>query len=131
MAEVTTLSSHLGNERGREDESPRLAFASALGQAGVIGRGQADVARLRERNRQRRVQRSLAFFGPLAVYLWWRELTGDPVALGWPKLPGSIGMMLPQIVLVGLFAVVLLVPLLTAGRSPHVRFRPSEIEIGF
>ena len=77
------------------------------------------------------MQRSLAFFGPLAVYLWWRELTGDPVVVGWPHLPAEIGVWLPQIVLVGLFAVVLLLPLLAAGKSPHVRFRPSEIEIGF
>jgi cell division protease FtsH len=108
-----------------------MAEVTTLGQAGVIGRAHADVARLRERNRQRRVQRSLAFFGPLAVYLWFRELTGDPVALGWPKLSGGVAMMLPQILLVGMFALVLLVPLLTAGKSPHVRFRPSEIEIGF
>jgi len=108
-----------------------MADVTTLGQAGVIGRGQADVARLRERNRQRRMQRSLTFLGPLAVYVWWRELTGDPVALGWPHLPAAAEMWLPQIILVGLFAVVLLVPLLTAGRSPHVRFRPSEIEIGF
>ena len=108
-----------------------MAEVTTLGQAGVMRRGQADVARMRERNRQRRVTRSLAFFGPLAVYLWWRELTGDPVHLGPPDLPGGLDVMLPQIILVGLFAVVLLVPLLTAGRSPHVRFRPSEIEIGF
>jgi ATP-dependent Zn protease len=108
-----------------------MAAVTTLGQAGVIGRGQADVARLRERNRQRRVQRSLAFFGPLAIYLWYRQLTGDPVGLGWPHVGGELGMMLPQILLVSMFAVVLLVPLLTAGRSPHVRFRPSEIEIGF
>jgi ATP-dependent Zn protease len=108
-----------------------MAEVTTLGQVGVIGRGQADVTRLRERNRQRRVQRSLALFGPLAVWLWVRELTGDPVALGWPKLSGGIAMMLPQILLVGMFALVLLVPLLTAGKSPHVRFRPSEIEISF
>jgi ATP-dependent Zn protease len=108
-----------------------MADVTTLGQAGVIGRGQADVARLRERNRQRRLQRSLAFFGPLAVYLWWRELTGDPVILGRPHLPAGLEVWLPQIILVGLFAVVLLLPLLAAGKSPHVRFRPSEIEIGF
>jgi len=108
-----------------------MAEVTTLGQAGVIGRGHADVARLRERNRQRRMQRSLTFIGPLAIYLWYRQLTGDPVGLGWPHLPGEIGFMLPQILLVGMFALVLLVPLLTAGRSPHVRFRPSEIEIGF
>src|SRR4051794_39478400 len=101
-----------------------MTEVTTLGQAGVIGRGHADVARLRERNRQRRVQRSLAFFGPLAVYLWWRELTGNPVAFGPPHLPDSLGMWMPQIVLVGLFAVVLLLPLLAAGKSPHVRFRP-------
>jgi ATP-dependent Zn protease len=108
-----------------------MGDVTTLGQAGVIGRGQADVARLRERNRQRRMQRSLAFFGPLAAYLWWRELTGHPVVLGRPHFPAGLEMWLPQIILVGLFAVVLLLPLLAAGKSPHVRFRPSEIEIGF
>src|SRR5205807_6452593 len=108
-----------------------MAEVTTLGQAGVIGRGQADVARLRERNRQRRMQRSLAFFGPLAVWLWWRQLTGDPVGIGWPHLPAGVALMLPQIILVGFFGIVLLVPLAMAGKSPHVRFRPSEIEIGF
>src|SRR5882724_5222502 len=108
-----------------------MAEVTTLGQAGVIGRGQADVARLRERNRQRRMQRSLAFFGPLAAWLWYRQLTGDPVGLGFPHLPAGVALMLPQIVLVGFFGVVLLVPLAMAGKSPHVRFRPSEIEIGF
>jgi len=40
-----------------------MADVTTLGQSGVIGRGQADVARLRERNRQRRMQRSFAVFG--------------------------------------------------------------------
>jgi ATP-dependent Zn protease len=108
-----------------------MADVTTLGQAGVIARGQADVARLRERNRQRRMQRSLAFLIPLAGYLWWREFSLDPVVFGWPHLPSGLDIWAPQFVLIGLFAVVLLVPLLTAGRSPHVRFRPSEIEIGF
>src|SRR5437763_15386638 len=108
-----------------------MADVTTLGQSGVIGRGQADVARLRERNRQRRMQRSFAVFGPLAAWMWWRQLTGNPVVLGWPHLPGALGVMLPQILLVGMFGVVLIVPLALAGRSPHVRFRPSEIEIGF
>src|SRR5437764_5321530 len=108
-----------------------MADVTTLGQSGVIGRGQADVARLRERNRQRRMQRSFAVFGPLAAWMWWRQLTGDPVVLGRPHFPAGLEMWLPQIILVGLFAVVLLLPLLSAGKSPHVRFRPSEIEIGF
>ncbi len=108
-----------------------MADVTTLGQAGVIARGQADVARLRERNRQRRFQRGLFFLIPLAGYLWWREFSVDPVVFGWPQLPSGLDMWAPQLVLISLFAVVLLVPLLTAGKSPHVRFRPSEIEIGF
>ena len=108
-----------------------MAEVTTLGQDGVIGRGQADVARLRERNRQRRMQRSLAIVGPLAAWLWFRQLTGHPVTLGWPHLSGGLAMMMPEIALVAMFGVVLLVPLAVAGKSPHVRFRPSEIEIGF
>jgi cell division protease FtsH len=108
-----------------------MAEVTTLGQVGVIGRGQADVARLRERNRQRRMQRAMAVLGPLAVWMWWRQLTGNAVAPGWPHLPSTLTMMLPSIILVGMFGVVLIVPLALAGKSPHVRFRPSEIEIGF
>ncbi|HZI38530.1 MAG TPA: AAA family ATPase [Acidimicrobiia bacterium] len=108
-----------------------MADVTTLGQVGVIARGQADVARLRERNRQRRMQRSLFLLIPMAGYLWWREVGVNPVVFGWPQLPSGLDMWAPQLVLIALFAVVLLVPLLTAGRSPHVRFRPSEIEIGF
>ena len=108
-----------------------MAEVTPLGQTGVIGRGQADVARLRERNRQRRFSRWLAVIGPLALWLWYRQLTGDPVALNLPHLPSGVAVMLPQILLVGMFAVVLILPLAAAGKSPHVRFRPSEIEIGF
>ncbi|HVW31353.1 MAG TPA: AAA family ATPase [Acidimicrobiia bacterium] len=108
-----------------------MAEVTTLGQAGVIGRGQADVGRLRERNRQRRMSRALAVVGPLAAWMWWRQLAGDPVGFGWPHLSDGVSMMLPQILLVGMFGIVLLVPLLAAGKSPHVRFRPTEIEIGF
>ncbi len=102
-----------------------------LGQEGVIGRALADVGRLRERNRQRRIQRSLVFLGPLAVWLWWRQLSGDPVALGWPQLSPTWAGLVPQLLIVALLGSVLLLPLLTAGRSPHVRFRASEIETSF
>ncbi len=102
-----------------------------LGQEGVIGRALADVARLRERNRQRRIQRSLVLLGPLAVWLWWRQLTGNPVNLAWPSLSPGWAALLPQMMIVALLGFVLLLPLIGAGKSPHVRFRPSEIETSF
>ncbi len=102
-----------------------------LGQEGVIGRALADVARLRERNRQRRMQRSLMVLGPLALWLWWRQLSGDPVQLGWPHLDPAWAAFLPQLLIVFMLGTVLLLPLLSAGKSPHVRFRASEIDTSF
>jgi ATP-dependent Zn protease len=103
----------------------------SLGQEGVIGRALADVARLREGNRLRRMQRSLMFFGPLAIWLWWRQLSGNPVRLGWPALSSGWSEFIPHLLIVGLLGTVLLLPLLSAGKSPHVRYRPSEIETSF
>ncbi|HLF41417.1 MAG TPA: AAA family ATPase [Acidimicrobiia bacterium] len=108
-----------------------MADVRTLGQAGVLRRGLADVAHIREHNRQRKMQRSLLFFGPLAAWLWWRQLTGDPVGLGWPTVSEGLAVMLPQIMIVVFFGVILLLPLMLAGKSPHVRFRPSEIETSF
>jgi ATP-dependent Zn protease len=102
-----------------------------LGQDGVIGRALADVARLRERNRQRRMWRSLAMVGPLALWLWWRQLSGNPVVFAWPSLSPGWASLLPQLMIVALLGFAVLLPLIGAGKSPHVRFRPSEIETSF
>ncbi len=88
----------------------------------------ADVAVTRERSRQRRLGR-LAFLGALVcVWVWRRILTGAPLLPGWPHLPGDMAPMAPLFLLVIVLAGVLLVPLVGAGRSPHVLFRSSEID---
>jgi cell division protease FtsH len=102
-----------------------------LGQEGVIGRALADVARLREHNRQRRMQRSLMILGPLAVWLWWRQLSGNPAQLAWPNLSPEMATFAPSLMIVFFLGVVIILPLLAAGKSPHVRFRASEIETSF
>ena len=103
----------------------------ALGQGGALHRDLADVGRRREQNRQRRLGRLLVPVGALAVWLWWRELSGNPVVPGWPVLPAGLALYLPEIVLISVLCLVLLLPLLGAGRSPHIKFRPSEIAVGF
>jgi ATP-dependent Zn protease len=65
------------------------------------------------------------------VWLWWRQLAGNPVAVGFPQLPPSLAIIFPELLLISLLGVMLIMPLVAAGKSPHVRFRPSEIEIGF
>ncbi|GAB2687846.1 AAA family ATPase [Thalassiella azotivora] len=90
-------------------------------------RDSADVGQARERTRQRRIGRVLLVLAPVAAYLWFRLLTGDPV--GMPSLPAVD----PMYVMVGVFFVVLVVVLLgttvAAGRSPHVTYRPEQISV--
>ena len=100
-----------------------------LGQGGVLGRTLADVARIREGSRQRRLRRVFTVLGLLGGWIWLRLLSGDPVRIGWPDLGPDARVWLPSVVLVGLLGAVLVIPLLAAGRSPHVLYRSSEIDV--
>ncbi|HEV7536968.1 MAG TPA: AAA family ATPase, partial [Acidimicrobiia bacterium] len=115
----------------RSTHQHALAATAKLTGPGVLSRDEADVARLGERNRRRRLWRACTILGPLAVWLWWRQLAGRPVHPGWPALSDSWRLLLPQLAIVGILGVVIVLPLLMAGRSPHVRFRPSEIDVSF
>ena len=85
-----------------------------------------DTSRRRERVRQRRLWWLFAAIALPLAWFWWRDLSGNPVRFGLPAaltqdpvLAVSLGMML-------LLACLILVPLLGAGRSPHVTLRPSD-----
>ncbi len=96
---------------------------------GVDGRVRAgaDVGLARERRRQKRLLRTAAVLMLVAGWLWYRLLTGDPV--GAPSLP-SVD---PLYLMSGGFFLVLIITLLAttvvAGRSPHVVFRPEQIDV--
>ena len=117
--------------RGASRFAPPTATAAGLGGQGLLGRDVGDVGRLRERNRLRRLWRLSFFLAPVTAWLWWRVLQGTGSPLRRPTLTGTWALMLPQLILVVVLAVALLLPLLLAGRSPHVRFRPSEIDVSF
>ena len=101
----------------------------ALSQADVLRTEAVDVAAVRERNRRRRLTRLLAVLVPIATWIWIRTALGVPVQPGLPSMPDNAAHWLPAAILVTLLTVVLVVPLLGAGRSPHVLYRPSEIDI--
>ncbi len=87
-----------------------------------------DVERTRERARRRRLVRLAVVLGLVAGYMWWRIwASGSP----WPHmaLPASWAPMLPALVLVVLLGAVLVAPLVLAGRSPHVLFRPEDCTV--
>jgi ATP-dependent Zn protease len=101
-----------------------------LGQVGALGSAMADVAVQRERNRRQRLRRVAAVLAFLAVWLMFRTLLGNSVVLGRPEFPAGMVSYFPAFMLVLLLGLAILVPMLGAGRSPHVVYRSSEIDIG-
>ncbi|WP_432515255.1 AAA family ATPase [Kineococcus sp. SYSU DK001] len=90
------------------------------------GRDSADVGRLRERNRRRRTRALLLVV--LAVVL----AVDVRLALGGSLVP-SLPAVDPIYVMVGIFFAVMIALLLgqslVSGRSPHVLFRPEQIDV--
>ena len=101
--------------------------AAVLGDSKLLRSGLADVSRIRERTRRRRLFRAIIFLGTFDLYLWYRYATGNPIRP--PHLPADWGIWAPMLILVLLFGVVLLLPLMS-GKSPHVMIRPEHIEVG-
>src|ERR671918_1372196 len=103
------------------------SVAATLGQSKLIRAGLADVSRVRERTRRRRLLRLAIVLAAIDAFLWYRVAIGDP--LGPPSLPDDAMIWLPGILLIGVLALVLLLPM-GSGRSPHVLIRPEHLEVG-
>jgi ATP-dependent Zn protease len=87
----------------------------------------ADVGLAREHSRRRRLSRLLVVGGAFSVWLWASVFVGHLV--GTPHLTSGERQALPLVGILLLVAGVMVVPLLAAGRSPHVRYRPEEIAV--
>ena len=96
----------------------------------LLGNTLADVARIREAARRRRLRNLLIGLSVLGGWMWLRFLSGNPVEPGLPDFGPNSATWLPPVILVVLFGAVMLLPMLAAGRSPHVMYRSSEIKIG-
>jgi len=98
-----------------------------LAQADVLRGAVADVMVSREQARLNRLRRLGFMLGLITAYLWWRVLTGRSALLPLHlPIPPEL---LPGVLLIVLFAFVIGVPLVAAGRSPHILYRPSEIDV--
>ena len=100
-----------------------------LGDAKVLRSATVDVAASRERQRRRRVRWLAIVLAIVAAWMWTRVLSGASVYPGLPSLGPDAAQFMPAVILVVLLGAVLIVPLLGAGRSPHVMYRPSEIDV--
>ena len=104
---------------------------SNLGQAQVLRSANVDVIVARERARQHRIRRIAVALALLVAFVGVRDLTGNPIGFGFPHLPPSMANLAPALFLVILLGAVLVIPMLGAGRSPHLMFRADEIDVSF
>ena len=113
---------------------------AALGSASVLR--DADVVTSREKARQARLRRLLVVLVVVGVPVIGRAaagvvryLQGNYIAAAadfhWPHpgIPTSLLPYLPGLLLIVLLSAVMAGPLLMAGRSPHVLYRPEEVGI--
>ncbi|MBT8207312.1 MAG: AAA family ATPase [Acidimicrobiia bacterium] len=90
-----------------------------------------DVAANRERDRRQRLRRLTIGLAPIAIWMWYRLMIGNPVTIGLPDFGPNAVLWLPMAIIVVLIAAVLILPMLGNSRSPHVIYLPEQIDIGF
>ncbi len=89
----------------------------------------ADVSRARDRRRETRLRRLLALLCLVLAWMVYRLATGHGLFPSIP-FPASLDRYIPAFGIIALLAVVMLAPLLGAGRSPHMLIRPGETQVG-
>ncbi|MGZ4203684.1 MAG: AAA family ATPase [Actinomycetota bacterium] len=102
-----------------------------LGQENVLSMAQAaDVLGVRERHRRRRLLTVAAILaGPLAFF-WYRIADGRPFNIfAFPHITGEAVYFLPMIIIFFAVAALMVVPFLASGRSPHIMYRPEQIDV--
>ncbi|HXQ18154.1 MAG TPA: AAA family ATPase [Acidimicrobiales bacterium] len=113
---------------GSDDAS---AATASLREEGLLASGTADVGRARERSRQKRLRWVALLLVPIATLLVVRDFVWHHGPFAFPHLPSSLGQYAPAGLLILVLGTLMLVPLLGAGRSPHVLYRPGEIDTRF
>ena len=102
----------------------------------------ADVFQAREQYRRRKLKRLAVLLAVIGAPIiikpvvgWILYARGDFAAAGsafsWPALhlPAGLSSYIPSMLLIVVLSATLIVPLLASGRSPHVLFRPEQIDV--
>ncbi|HEV3465248.1 MAG TPA: AAA family ATPase, partial [Actinomycetota bacterium] len=132
-----TVRTRRTGDQGRSAGAPGSAGAARGSASAVLGGGSVlraadvDVGQARERRRQRRLVRLAVVLWVTTLAVWWRVLTGGSLnPLDGLRLGPEAMLWLPAVLIVVLIAVVMLLPMLGQGRSPHLTYRPEQIDVG-
>jgi ATP-dependent Zn protease len=120
-----------GGWRKRRDARAPADQLAALGDARVAKVATTDVGAHQERARGTRLGRVAMVLAPIAVLLILRDVFDPGASLPTPHFPSSLEPYLPAMILVLVLGLVMVVPLLGAGRSPHILYRPDELTMTF
>jgi cell division protease FtsH len=101
--------------------------ASVLYGSDAVAQGRADVSKVREKTRKRRLARLIVVLLLIDAYLWYRYLTDNPFKM--PTLGPEAIIFAPVLLIMVAIVAMMLMPLFS-GRSPHQIVRPEEIEVG-
>ncbi|MBW3605768.1 MAG: AAA family ATPase [Actinobacteria bacterium] len=102
--------------------------AAQLGGSLIDGRA-FDVGAAREQARRRRLTVLAAMLSLPLAFLWYRIAIGAPFnVFALPSLPQDPFLILLPVFLIVVIGIMVAMPL-AAGRSPHVRVRPEEIDV--
>jgi ATP-dependent Zn protease len=114
-------------ERHKDKAEGRRVSLDQLRNERVLSAEIADVGVAREASRRRRLGWLSLLLAVVGGWLW-ASLLSDHL-IGWPRLTQTEAQTLPLVAIIGLVAAVMVVPLLVAGRSPHIGYRPEDIDV--
>jgi ATP-dependent Zn protease len=100
----------------------------ALAGAAVVSGRDYDVARVRENSRRRRLWKVLFLLIPLAIWLDYRAASMNWIRPGLPEIGKTQMEFALPLGLIFVLCIVLVVPMMAMGKSPHLRYDPSELE---
>jgi len=103
----------------------------ALSSAGVASLSSTDVGAHRAHNRSTRLQRLAGLLAVVFTLLVLRDVLDPGLSLPSPSIPPAMTPFLMPLGLIVLLSLVMVVPLLAAGKSPHILYRPDELTMTF
>ena len=90
-----------------------------------------DVGAHKAKTRSTRMQRLAGVLAVIAILLIVRDLVAPEMSLSIPSVPTGLTPYLLPLGLILLLTAVMVVPMLAAGKSPHILYRPEELTMTF